>query len=295
MSSQITVSLEKVEKTLDTSFHTGVYKQPYFSGTWHYHPEFELLLITEGNGKRLVGDHGEDFAIDDLVLFGGQLPHAWIPDPKYLEENSQTFCESIYVQFRKQIFGSHFIDIPELKGVRKVLKLSERGMKINGKHKNEIITLIKKIPTLNPFNQLLTLLNVLNLISLSTYELLASEDYLKNSFYFKSNRMVKIHEFIMENYQQEITIKTCAKIANMTIPSFCRFFKTETSYTFSNYLNKIRIDFSKKLLLNTDMAIKEIGYECGYNSAPYFNKQFKKIVGESPFKYRKSQWQNHKI
>jgi len=69
----------------------------------------------------------------------------------------------------------------------------------------------------------------------------------------------------------------------MTVSSFCRYFKKETNYTFTNYVNKIRIDFSKKLLTNTNFPIKEIGFECGYNSVPYFNKQFKKIEGFSPF------------
>jgi len=101
---KITIALEKVKKPEHSSFHTGVYSKPYFSGAWHYHPEFELLLITNGEGRRLVGDHGEEFKQNDLVLLGGYLPHAWIPDPKYLDAGPTDFCESIYVQFKKDIF-----------------------------------------------------------------------------------------------------------------------------------------------------------------------------------------------
>jgi len=155
---KIAVSLEKVEKPLHASFHTGVYDQPYFSGAWHYHPEFELLLITEGNGQRLVGDHGEGFEVHDLVLLGGYLPHAWISAPKYLQKGSTAHCQSIYVQFKKDIFGSHFVDIPELKGVRKVLQASERGLKITGKHKETIIKLLQEIPKYTPLDQLLKLI-----------------------------------------------------------------------------------------------------------------------------------------
>ena len=75
---RIAVSLEKIHKAYDSSLHTGVYKQPYFSGNWHYHPEFELLLITGGEGKRLVGDQvGKSVGhamfgfqhFDDLTVF----------------------------------------------------------------------------------------------------------------------------------------------------------------------------------------------------------------------------------
>jgi len=285
---KIACSLEKIEKREHNSFYTGVYNQPYFSGAWHYHPEFELLLITNGSGKRMVGDHGETFDKDDLVLLGGYLPHAWIPDPKYLSENSTDHCKSIYVQFKKDLFGPHFVDIPELKGVRKVLKNSERGIKVLGKNKEKIIVLLKQIPDQTPIDQLLTLIKILDIINLSDFELLASDNYYKKSFYFKSNRILKIHEFLMENYKKEISVKTCADMVNMTISSFCRYFKNETQFTFTNYLNKVRIDFAKKLLKNTDIPIKEIGFECGSNSVPYFNKQFKKIVNGSPFAYRKS-------
>ncbi|MBW1296236.1 helix-turn-helix domain-containing protein [Aquimarina litoralis] len=285
---KIEVSLEKIETSQHASFHTGVYKQPYFSSNWHYHPEFELLLIVNGQGKRLVADHGEDFEIGDLVLLGGYLPHAWIPDARFLEESSEEYCESIYVQFRKDIFGSHFVDVPELKGVRKVLQASERGIKIIGKHRTEIAELLQEIPRLSPLDQLLKLIKILDLINLSGYQVLASENYLKNSFYFKSNRILKVHEFIMEHYKQDVSLEKCAEMVNMTVSAFCRYFKSETSFTFTNYLNKIRIDFAKKLLINTDMPIKEIAFECGYNSVPYFNRQFKKIEKISPYTLRKS-------
>jgi len=284
---KIAVSLEKVEKPNHASFHTGVYSKPYFSGAWHYHPEFELLLIINGSGRRLVGDHGDDFKKNDLVLLGGYLPHAWIPDPKYLEEDSVAFCESIYIQFKKDIFGSHFIDIPELKGVRKILQNAARGIKIIGKHKKDIIKLLKETPDVSSLDQLLKLIKILDLIHLSDYEILASDKYIKDSFYFKSNRILKVHEYIMENYQKEISVDQCAEMVNMTVSSFCRYFKGETQFTFTNYLNKIRIHFAKKLLTNTDLPIKEIGFECGYNSVPYFNKQFKKIEKTAPFAYRK--------
>ncbi|UZO82608.1 AraC family transcriptional regulator [Aquimarina sp. ERC-38] len=285
---KIEVSLEKIETSQHVSFHTGVYKQPYFNGNWHYHPEFELLLIVNGQGKRLVADHGEDFKVGDIVLLGGYLPHAWIPDAKYLKENSTEYCESVYVQFKKDIFGSHFVDIPELKGVRKVLRSSERGIKIEGKYKNEIIELLKGISKFSPLDQLLKLIKILDLINLSGYQILASEGYLNNSFYFKSNRIIKVHEFMMEHYKQDVSLNECAEMVNMTVSAFCRYFKSETNYTFTNYLNKVRIDFAKKLLINTNIPIKEIAFDCGYNSVPYFNRQFKKLEQVSPYTFRKS-------
>lgn len=285
---RLAVSLEKIEKPYHQSFHTGVFKESYFSRAWHYHPEFELLFISKGSGKRLVGDHAEAFEENDLVLLGGLLPHAWISDPRYFDEDSEDYCESLYVQFRKETFGMYFIDVPELKGLRKTLRLAERGLKVRGNTKQEIIELFKPFASLSPLDQLLKLIKILNLISISDYELLASEQYIQKRLYFKTNRMLKVHEYIMEQFNQEVSIDICSDLANMTKSSFCRFFKNETKSTFSDYVNKIRIDFSKKLLANTNLPVKEIAYQCGFNSVPYFNKRFKKLLGISPFAYRKS-------
>ena len=77
-------ALEKVHPREGSSFKVGIYEQSYFKRSWHYHPEAEILLILDGFGKRLVGDHVEKFEKHDLVLIGGNLPHAWISDPVFL-------------------------------------------------------------------------------------------------------------------------------------------------------------------------------------------------------------------
>lgn len=56
----LSAELENVEISERSSFHVGKYRDSYFRRSWHYHPEFEILLISKGYGTRMVGDHFED-------------------------------------------------------------------------------------------------------------------------------------------------------------------------------------------------------------------------------------------
>jgi AraC-like DNA-binding protein len=69
--------------------------------------------------------------------------------------------------------------------------------------------------------------------------------------------------------------------------SLCRFFKMNMGITVFEYLNKIKIDFACKLLMDQDLSITEVCLDSGFNNVSHFNKQFKKNTGVPPTKYRK--------
>lgn len=283
----LSAELENINIGQRSSFNVGKYSDAYFKRPWHYHPEYELLLITKGYGTRMVGDHFESFEEGDLILLGGNLPHAWISDPNFMKEGTTEICESIYIQFRKSVFGTHFIDMPEMYSIRTVLQKAERGLKILGKQKEIVSNQLLKLEELSPLEQMLSLIRMLDQIQKAEYIILASSNYAQRGI-FKSDKMTKAHNYIMQNFKHEIDVNDCAGYIGMTTSSFCRFFKKHTNVTFSIYLNYLRINLAQKLLRNTKMPIKEIAFECGYISIVYFNQKFKKLTGVSPGEFRKS-------
>ena len=69
---------------------------------------------------------------------------------------------------------------------------------------------------------------------------------------------------------------------------FSSIFKKEVGVSFSNYLNKIRIEQSKLLLKNTDSSIVEIALEVGFEDQSYFSKVFKNLTKMTPKQYRQN-------
>lgn len=275
--------LEQVRDEPTSSLYLGRYDEPYFERSWHHHSEYELLLITGGKGMRYVGDSGEAFGKGDLVLLGPRLPHAWISDRRTgIEERAS----SVYVQFRGSVFDAAFAGLPELKGVMEVLRRSARGLVVNGRAREACTAMMEALPEAGETERLLKLLMMLDLIGKGKVRYLSSVDYLSRQVSFKSRRMLKIHRYLNDHIQDEVSLDEAAALVDMTRTSFCRFFKNQTRLTFTVYANRLRVDFARKLLRDTEMHIKEIGYECGFTSIPYFNQVFRKYTGLSPREYR---------
>lgn len=70
--------------------------------------------------------------------------------------------------------------------------------------------------------------------------------------------------------------------------SACNIFEKETGKTYSQFLNEIRIEKSKKLLLDTNLSVLKLTLSVGYNNQNYYNMTFKKLAATMPLKHRNS-------
>ncbi len=102
------------------------------------------------------------------------------------------------------------------------------------------------------------------------------------------DKIEEIARFISENYKKEITLAEAAAMAYMEETYFSKKFKKLTGFGFKEYLIYTRIKAAQKMLWETDVSVTEISDSCGFSSSNYFGDVFKRYVGVSPSKYRKS-------
>jgi AraC-like DNA-binding protein len=93
---------------------------------------------------------------------------------------------------------------------------------------------------------------------------------------------------VRKHFTETIQLEDISAIANMTVPSFCRYFKRVTGKTFTEFVNEFRIVHACKLLSEERHTISEVCYESGFNNFSHFNRLFKEKTGQSPNAYRKS-------
>ena len=138
------------------------------------------------------------------------------------------------------------------------------------------------------FNGILGFLRVLQILADSDeYTLLTNPEYSNTLKESDTERMNKVHAYVMKNFREKITLEEVAALANMTPSSFSRYFKTHANKTFSEFLTGIRIGYSCKLLVEKKMSITQACYDSGFNTVSNFNRQFKTYTQNTPLEYRK--------
>jgi len=98
----------------------------------------------------------------------------------------------------------------------------------------------------------------------------------------------KALQFISVNFRSQLSLAQVAEKSGMSVSSFVRFFKKKTGMTFVDYLNSLRIFEACKLLRDPGQSVLQISMRCGFNNQSHFNRVFKKSVGVSPGKFKKS-------
>lgn len=136
------------------------------------------------------------------------------------------------------------------------------------------------------FSRLLSLYQILQDLSACPYTFLTSVHYINTYEQGKEDPIIqRAHLFMNRNYQENITLEQIAAYAGMNPSALCRYYKKHTGETLFQYLAELRISYATKLLMNKNISIGQIAYDCGYNNLSHFNRQFKAIMGKTPSEY----------
>jgi AraC-like DNA-binding protein len=287
--------LHKLPLISDTSFLYNKLQCNFFDKPWHFHEEFELVLIEQSRGTKFIGDKVSLFEEGELILIGSNIPHLFRNNEDYYENNGNLEAKSIFIHFTEDFLGAGFFNLPEMKLVRKLLDNSSFALQAHGRIKEFVIAKLQEIADQKPAQRLLSLLEILIMLSeskelkpLLTNGFVAGNRAARTTNNRKdTDRIHKVFEFIMKNYRHEIYLQEIASVLNMSPVSFSRFFKHHTRKTFSEYVTEIRISNACSLLMEDNESISQISYSSGFENLSNFYRHFRKITGVIPKDYRK--------
>lgn len=121
---------------------------------------------------------------------------------------------------------------------------------------------------------------------LDSYETLFKEKVMEGRKYRQAVNQVK--RYVEEHLDGELTVAAAASLMGMSESRFSHIFKEESGYSYTEYVNSVRMKEATALLRDTDMMISEIAEKVGIENPNYFSAQYKKRTGKSPNEFRKS-------
>lgn len=253
-----------------------------FDYPWHYHPEFELTYILGSQGVRYVGNSMENFSEEDLVLIGPNMPHCWIKTG-----TDQEPSKAIVVYLKEDFVDKTWMGSYEFDAIRQLLKLSGKGVKFDKAVALKLKDKFYELLTLPPLKKLLLLLEILQeLAQTSKFHLLCQQGFSYELNPTNNERINIVYKYIQNNYHLKISLADIAAQVSMSEEYFSRFFSKIMNKSFFEFLNEYKINRACKLLIETDKQVSEVCYASGYESIPFFYRQFKKFKDCQPKSYR---------
>ncbi|ADY52622.1 transcriptional regulator, AraC family [Pseudopedobacter saltans DSM 12145] len=269
------------------SFSVRQDSRPVMNNKWHYHPEVELIHFNKGVGTQFVGDSITKFNSGDILLIGSNLPHYWKFEESFLT-NYTDDADIKVAHFSENFLGSIFLNLPENKPIKDILEKSKRGIRIIEGDKKKVAELLDLMLQTSGTERIIYMIQALLEISRSTeIEVLSSLGFACNMEEVDKDRMKDIYEYSYANFRNKINLEEIAEVAKVSPNSFCRYFKSRTHKTYSQFLMEIKVGQACRLLMDRKMNIKQICYESGFNNFASFHKCFKTITGKSPSIYQK--------
>src|SRR5690625_2644551 len=248
---------------------------------YHLHDDYEIFYLLEGERIYLINRKKYVVKANNLVFIDKNIIHKTkvtdVPNTKRVVINFQdSFLTGNEDMLLNQLFdrGPHIIRIPA--------------------NKVEIIqTLIKKL--LSEYNSnadntdayIQTLL--IQLLIESTRLLNTQEnDFAAEVYddYFVKHEIAEIIRYIRSHYNQDISLSLLSNRFNLSEQYISRLFRKVTGVTLINYLNAVRINQAKRLLLETSLKVTDVSKRVGYSNNVHLWRVFKRFTGHSPNEYR---------
>ncbi|MDE6961453.1 MAG: AraC family transcriptional regulator [Lachnospiraceae bacterium] len=254
---------------------------------WHWHPEIELTLVSEGDMVYQVNDSlyhlktGEGLFCNTNVLHSGH-------------RHQSLDCSYLSVTFHPRLLYGYSSSVMQDKYMNHILKnpsLASVHFSSKEKWHKKVIRQVEKIRLLDQERPDSWELRI-QISLLKIWRVLFEHVEIKENHYAENGRdterIRKIMEYIQQHYQEKITLENLADQIHLCKSESCRLFKRYMNVSMFDYLLDYRVERSLELLRQSTLDVTQIAGQVGFLSPGYYSRIFKRKMGCTPLEYRKS-------
>lgn len=251
----------------------------------HFHNYMEIGICHEGHGKSILGEREIPFQGGCFLIVPPDYPHTNNSDPGTI-----SFWEWMYfdiesiLQDIKNLINS-CLDLEEIQDIlyqSPFLFYREEYWEIS----EVIMGIRRECDARKPMYQE----KIRGLLQVFVVELLRMNNVHEKETK-KSTRSVLINpalNYVRKHYSEDIRIGDLADVCGMSESHFRRIFQECMNMIPNDYVNMVRIREASKLLMNSYATVEEVAYRTGYGNVSSFNRNFKKIIGMTPYQWKLS-------
>ncbi|WP_240233240.1 helix-turn-helix domain-containing protein [Devosia lacusdianchii] len=250
----------------------------------HWHAQVEVNYIVKGWAHYRMSGHEVRFAAGDLALFWGGLPHC-------LDDASD---DLVYAGGHLPLVHFFRLRLPQdvqsklMQGATLVTHATDASDPLNFARWNEYARSGDPMKASMAVDELLLRIER---IRFDAYTLLPGAADVVSAVdgldHHSSPIVVRICEFITDNFREEIDSSDIASAADIHPKYAMNVFKKSTGMTLNDYVNLMRLSYAQALLIQDEANVLQVAMDSGFGSLSAFNKSFRKIAGMSPTDFRR--------
>ena len=240
----------------------------------HWHEFYEIEYVIDGYAKQII--NGKEYSVGpgSVTLLSPVDFHS------YREIDPANPLRMINVKFQD-------LFLPQT--VRNDIYMQKRP-KIAHMSDNRFRTLMETLYeefVHNDYSRDMVMMHMITYICILIMRHVLSVEDLEKSSEMAHSPIQEAVLYVRTHFRDNISAEAVAKTVHLSPNYFSEYFKKQTGEKFSLFVLRLRVDFAANLLKITDLSVKEIAFESGFNSAAYFSNTFKEFYGMSPDRYRK--------
>lgn len=276
--------LEVVDVLQHESFKVWGHGYPFRTVRWHFHPEYEIQLITETSGQYFVGDFVGRFTPGNLVFMAPNLPHNWVSE---LPEGRTVERRNLILQFTSEFLLERVLTFRELRYLEKLVGEAKRGVVFSAATGEAARPIMEELLTASSGRRVILFLSLLDLMAHDDHrKRLASHRFSPDPSSYMSSTINQVLSYIDQNLASDLSESDVADLAGQSVTTFSRYFRKHTGMSFVQHVNSLRIHRACELLVDTGLSVVDICFRVGYNNVSNFNRHFLAQKGVPPSRFR---------
>ncbi|WP_322047245.1 helix-turn-helix domain-containing protein [Paraburkholderia sp. J67] len=265
-------------------YHRRLRRIPF---EWHHHPEYELTLTMNSQGKRYIGDSVTVYSANDLVLVPPNLPHTWASNRSIDEQTPEV---AIVIWF-DGTWVRRLADLcPEYAGLCDLIRRAACGLAFDEAAGLHMRDRLDRLLCEKPRERLQAVLDILSFLAELPATPLASPSAFDTqtgaATGHEPEQINRVLALIETRFAQPLRLCALAKAAGMSERSLTRHFTQHLGESVGRYITRVRIGHACRMLTDTSVPVSIVAARSGFSNVANFNRQFKIAKAMTPAGFR---------